>query len=189
MAQVGSENTTAMSAVSTRRSFLSTAAGVAAGGTALVLATTAVAAPAIAPDPIFTAIEAHKAAYAEVSTVVGVHSELEEELPSDKRRSHVDRWEERIFETDDPRWIESERAVTRLWGAVADADFALIDIHPTTMAGLMALLNYVISADSDGEMWHVDLEADDGRTRSWHYFLIENVTAVLTDLARARGSV
>ena len=37
---------------------------------------------------------------------------------------------------------------------------------------------YAVSADPDGEIWPPDLQSDDGtKTRSWHYFLIENITA------------
>src|SRR5882724_7955608 len=64
-----SENSTAMPAGSTRRSFLSTAAGVAAGGAVLALAAippvSAAAAPAGSPDPIFAMIVRHKKLQAE----------------------------------------------------------------------------------------------------------------------------
>jgi len=68
MAQVDSENTTAMPVVSTRRHFLSQAAVVTAGSAALAatLAVSASAATVVpAPDPILEAIEAHKVAHAE----------------------------------------------------------------------------------------------------------------------------
>ena len=63
MAQVNSENSTAMPVVSTRRRFLSQAAAVTAGGVALAtaLSVSASAAGAVqASDPILAAIEAHK---------------------------------------------------------------------------------------------------------------------------------
>jgi hypothetical protein len=68
MAQVDSENSIAMPVAPTRRRFLSQAAGVAAGGTVLALATIATAdaaAPVAAvagPDPIFAAISMYRAA-------------------------------------------------------------------------------------------------------------------------------
>src|SRR5258708_30670117 len=66
MAEVNSENSTAVPAVSTRRRFLSQAAGVAAGGTALALATippaAAVAAPANLLDPTKASPELRAAA-------------------------------------------------------------------------------------------------------------------------------
>jgi hypothetical protein len=62
MSQADSTNSTPMPAAATRRRFLSQAAGVAAGGTVLALATippvSAVAVPAGLPDPVFGLIEA-----------------------------------------------------------------------------------------------------------------------------------
>ena len=51
------------------------------------------------------------------------------------------------------------------------------------MAGVMALLQYAIAADRDGETWPTDLEADDGsKIRSWHYFLIANLAETLSEM-------
>src|SRR5258706_161378 len=84
------------------------AAAVAAGSAALALATTGPL-PAMTlqgvPDPILQAIEAHKAARATWIGWIDRHSDLERELPSDKRQSSFDAWEEKICATDDPRWI------------------------------------------------------------------------------------
>jgi hypothetical protein len=89
MAQVDSENTTAMPAVSTRRRFLSQAAGVAAGGTALVLATVSATADAAAPmaalapsevDPIFTLIEEYRTAARVSAAAASEHSRREGKL-------------------------------------------------------------------------------------------------------------
>ena len=60
MSQVDSEATTAMPAASTRRRFLSQAAGVVTAGTVLPLATIPPASAAGAPDPIYAMISAHK---------------------------------------------------------------------------------------------------------------------------------
>ena len=59
MTRADGSNSTLMRAVTTRRRFLSTAVGIAAGSTALALANPVLAA---ASDPIFAAIEVHKAA-------------------------------------------------------------------------------------------------------------------------------
>jgi hypothetical protein len=45
-------------------------------------------------------------------------------------------------ETDDPRWIESERAIMLSFDAETDAACVLVSICPTTMAGIIALLRY-----------------------------------------------
>jgi hypothetical protein len=157
------------------------------GVAALSVAAT-ITGPAItlSPDPIFAAIEAHKAARAIWIANVDRQLDLENELPKDKRRSflHVDRDE--ILETDDPRWIECEREIMRTSDLETDAACILVSIVPTTQAGVVALLQYALLADTDGEGWPRDLISDDGtKARSWHYFLIENVTAALTDLVLA----
>jgi hypothetical protein len=92
----------------TRRTFLSTAAALAAS------AAITIPAGAIEADPIFAAIEAHKAAKAAFFAIVSAHSDLETLLPSDKRRSNIDAHGETIVETDDPRWIASERDVKQI---------------------------------------------------------------------------
>jgi len=47
-------------------------------------------------------------------------------------------------------------------------------------AGVVALLQYALLADTDGEGWPRDLLSDDGtKRRSWHYFLIENLAVAL----------
>jgi hypothetical protein len=49
------------------------------------------------------------------------------------------------------------------------------------MAGVIALLSYAHVADTDGMGWPDDLDFNDNPlgTRSWHYFLIENLLEIL----------
>jgi hypothetical protein len=163
-----------------RRAFLSSVAALSVAAT--------ITSPAItlSPDPIFAAIEAHKAACVTMLKTLAVHSALDRELPADKCQSSVTAWGETIVVTDDPRWIECERAVMRSYDYETDAACSLVSIVPTTMAGVVALLQYANSADTDGEAWPRELQSDDGsKSRSWHYFLIETVSAALTDLVSA----
>lgn len=163
-----------------RRAFLAQAAG------SLVFAATAGTAMGATTDPIFAAIENHKAAYKNVSALVSEHSRLEKLLPRDNRQSSIDAWEEKIVETDDPRWIECERAVIRSFDAETDAACILVSICPTTIAGIIALLRYANAADADGEAWPRELASDDGtKTRSWHYFLIEVIAEALPGMVSA----
>lgn len=163
-----------------RRAFLTSAAAVSA---AAMIGTTA--AVALQPDPVFAAIEAHKAAVAATSAAVGLHSALDEKLPIEKCRSSVTAWGEEIVATDDPRWIDAERGVMRCHHAESDAACALINNPPATMAGVLALLQYAIAADTDGEGWP-QLESDDfKRTRSWQYFLIEMLADALAGMVQA----
>ena len=52
---------------------------------------------------------------------------------------------------------------------------------PTTRKGLLALLQYAIAADDDGQMWP-DLLNDGNRQRSWHQLLIANHVEILPDM-------
>ena len=57
---------------------------------------------------------------------------------------------------------------------------ALLNIRPTTMAGVKALLSYAVEANIDGQGWPAELLTDDGKTQqSWHQFLVENVAAAI----------
>ena len=108
----------------------------------------------IATDPILAAIEAHKAAIVARDLVFDRHSALDRELPVEKCHSVITTWEEIIVETDDPRWIACERALADAHDAEADAAIALVTVKPTTPGGLLApLLQYAVTADTDGEMW------------------------------------
>jgi hypothetical protein len=158
----------------TRRAFLSTAAALAASAVPIL----ANAANALGADPIFQAIEAHKAARLAFETAVSRGSALEKELPSEKTRSWITVWEQTIVETDDPRWIDSVHEIDRASDAETDAAYALASIAPTTMAGVVGLLHYAISIRP--EEWPEGVQSDhDTETRPWHYFLIEMLIAVL----------
>ena len=164
-----------------RRSFLLKAATVAAGSAAVTVAAgSSASAYQNGPDPILATIEAHRAATAAVCSVLDVHTMLERELPRDKRESSVNAHGEEIVTTDDPRWIDCERAVNQAFDAETDAAIELLNVRPATALGLIALLQYVAAADRDGETWPSQLLSDDGsKTRSWHHFFIENVADIL----------
>ncbi len=68
-------------------------------------------------DPIFAAIENHKAASSACGSGRFRAGPAERILPHDKRQSRVDVWREEIVETDDPRWIETERAIHNAFDA------------------------------------------------------------------------
>jgi hypothetical protein len=179
-----STNTSAPSPQSSRRGFLAQAAGAAAAGAAIGVSLPLPPGPtALAQDgpgeadPIFAAIEAHQASFAYVIVAIDAQEAVEDELPKERRRRN---------EEADPRWIASQKAVSAAWEAESGAAIKLINIRPTTPAGIIALLNYAISADRDGETWPEELVADDGETiRSWHYFLIQNLAEILPGLMAA----
>jgi hypothetical protein len=157
----------------TRRGFLSTAAALAASAVAIPNT-----ANAFGADPIFEAIEVHKAARLAFENAFSRSCALEQELPREKTRSWIVDWEEEIVETDDPRWIDSVREVNRASDAATEAAYALANVAPTTMPGVLGLLQYAISLPP--EEWPEGVESDDDtETRPWHTFLIEMLIAVL----------
>jgi hypothetical protein len=166
----------------TRRGFLSKAAGVAAGSAVLALAPTSPASamtlPGV-PDPILEAIEGHRAAYAAFDAEIRRHGKLDDEL-IDAKRSKIKRSETTIVKRDDPRWIESEKEVARTSDAEIDAAIRLVDIRPTTAAGIIALLEYVLLCERRGDDgWPDCLVDENDKPRSWHYFLMENLAAAV----------
>ena len=80
-----------------------------------------------------------------------------------------------------------ENALEMAHEAEAEAACALVNVLPTTVAGVIALLSYAHSADTDGEGWP-ELATNDGpkaRTRSWQFFLIQNLAEILPGMVRA----
>jgi hypothetical protein len=74
------------------------------------------------------------------------------------------------------------REINRTCNAETDAACALASIAPITMAGVVGLLQYVISIRP--EEWPEGVHSDDDtETRPWHYFLIEMLIAVLPGMA------
>jgi hypothetical protein len=110
----------------TRRRFLSNAAGVAAGGTALALvaipAAPAVGAPASALDPVFALIAAHAKI---VGTVNAIEAEINQAVEIDKQIA-----------------LE-EGALSEQSSAEMDLFLELTEAVPTTLAGVVALVTYL----------------------------------------------
>jgi len=174
--------------VSTRRRFLTNAAGVAAGGTVLALATIpptpASATPAGALDPVFGLIEAHQRATRALEDNIHRYCELEKTLPKEATRSSINSWEEKIVETDAPEWIAAARALDAAHDYETDAACELL-VVPSTMAGVIALLTYATSA-ARADDWPTGLVEDDGkRDHSWEFFAMRNCREALESLAVA----
>jgi hypothetical protein len=116
----------------TRRRFLSTAAGIAAGGTAFALAVPPASA---ADDPVFALIETHRAADAVLEATIGEKSRLETLG--------------RPFDDD---------LVAAAHDAEQSAMFDLIEAVPVTLAGVNASLAY-INGLAEKDPWR--FEGDD----------------------------
>jgi hypothetical protein len=125
MAQVDSENTTALPVATTRRRFLSTTATLAAGSAAVVLAIPPAAA---AYDPVYDAIEKHKMAYAALNAVLHEKSQME-----GAGQDFDDSLEQAALDVE-------EAALTEL-----------IETVPPTLRGVIASMVYIVEfADYDG---------------------------------------
>jgi hypothetical protein len=93
-------------------------------------------------DPIFPALERLQATWAELDAVVGEQSRLEQLLPPEKQRSNNSGGELTIVPGDDPRWIDNQRQYRATFDAVDARERGLLEIRPTTTAGIVALLRY-----------------------------------------------
>jgi hypothetical protein len=102
---------------------------------------------ALSDDPIFAAIAAHKAAERAFSDILHEQSRLEGALPKSLRQSEITSFGEEIAPTDDPRWIANQRAVNEAGDEVYRVALTLLDIQPTTAAGMVSLFRYVADAD------------------------------------------
>jgi hypothetical protein len=115
-------------------------------------------------DPIFAAIDAHHLAWAELSANCSALDEADTE--------------------------ESERELERLNTAVNEAEDKLVDIVPTTLAGVVALLNYAADHAVGGNMWpagYQDMHPKTGWDRehgvSWEVLLHRNLAKALPKIA------
>jgi hypothetical protein len=111
---------------------------------------------------------------------------LEAELPKELRKSSIDIWEEVIVETDDPRWIESERNVHALFEADEAAALELINVVPTTLAGAADLMRYVAAIEERGHSWPDGLQEDDENPakigKAWEVYLHRNIVALFNSM-------
>jgi hypothetical protein len=156
MAQVDSENSIALPVVSTRRRFLSQAAGVAAGGTALALATVSAKADAAAPvtsvaspdvDPIFALIEDHRKFQAEFA-----HRYDDWDL-ADYEAKHGERPIRPVVRTGVA--VKREELDRAIWAESRSAE-RVSRTKPTTPAGAAALIQHVIDDEVCDEVeWHM----------------------------------
>jgi hypothetical protein len=94
-------------------------------------------------DPIYSAIERHKAAVQAFSDILTEQGKLETALPKERCQSDV----HDVVETDDPLWIANQRAVDEVGDRVWECALALLDVRPTTTAGMVNLFRHVASGD------------------------------------------
>ena len=129
----------------TRRAVLAGAA------TLPALAIPAIAMSAVA-DPIFAAIDRHKTAYAEFERVVHLEGQLRDTIPAERRtRYHVsDRYNAEMIANDDPTWSKHQDMWFASSEAADDRAMNLLNIAPTSMVGVAALLDYAAAFEKNG---------------------------------------
>lgn len=160
-----------------RRDFLALTAAVA---TTVMAARPARALAQRVPDPIYAVIEAHKVAAATALAAVRRNSAFEDELYANERLQT-----ERRLENEHARQEEIDAAIDQAHYAEQVAAYALLDVNPTTMAGVIALLTYAIEHDDreHGMGWPDSISfADESGSRSWEYFLIDNLASILPEI-------
>jgi hypothetical protein len=127
-------------------------------------------------DPVFAAIEAHKAAVIAHELALDAHAQAEETIPWELRRSfflsrvYCGDDQDHVVETDAPEWL----AVARAYVAAMDADLstaiALTNVLATTIPGVMAVTAYCAELTALGHCRPTDLideDAGDTEPRSF----------------------
>jgi hypothetical protein len=137
MAQVDSENSISMPVDPTRRRLLTIAAAGSIAGL-----TPAIAAPHVT-DPIYAAIDKHKAAAAAWDAVMSVRA--------------------RYDEADDDETQRLQDAADEAWEPCEGAAFDLLNTTPTTLAGIVTAIRYIIvQMSDDGTFMPHHIEYDNG---------------------------
>jgi hypothetical protein len=179
MAQVDSENSTSMPVDPTRRRLLT----IAAGATALTLAPARASAPAA--DPIYAAIERHKAAGVPWDVAIDVRAEFPE-FP----RPMTDEQHEQRDELDDA--VDEARVI------LEQAGLDLINTPPTTAAGVTTAIRYMqrqMRTDGTYMPYEIEFEFDEGymgdggQVLGWIDVWLDALAAAATELDGAGKAV
>jgi hypothetical protein len=135
------------------------------------------------PDPTFATLEAHRRVRAERDAVGGTQDALEQKIAPDRRKTD---FADGIVEGDDPRWVRFCQEMNRLDDAENAAELKIADAVPTSLAGVIALLEYA----AEMEDWigvRADLvdENSPKKACSLSYFVSRNVAGALRSISVA----
>ena len=145
-------------------------------------------------DPILQLIERHKAANAELDAAYAHLSDMEEIIPTELAKGTSYCFEVQIVETDDPRWTAAN---IRYNDCVIKTDavaIEMLNVKPTTLAGLRAMLEYAAEHVAQGNLWPdgAQIEDDDEdpegkvlafRARDWSFYLMRNLGEAVQTIA------
>ena len=124
------------------------------------------------PDPIFAAIERHRAARRRRLAAYDRLGVLQEMIPEARRR-----WEisdvRPVDCTDAPEWIEANTALIEAIEELAKALKAVLSTPPTTIAAVADLLDYVAGVDVSlwGIFYPLGVKSVEGVKKAWGNFL------------------
>ena len=169
----------------TRRSIVAaTAAGISAAATTPLLSQVLSA----AADPAFALIAVHKAAYLRHERVCHLLSDLEGQIPKEKRREWFPKDRAKgVDANDDPRWRSGK---TEYWAA-SEADdkaaWALAHARPATLAGTVALLRYAHDRELEGHDWPCDPPHDGADDDDWYATFHSSLAMALENMS-SQGS-
>jgi hypothetical protein len=144
-------------------------------------------------DPIIAAIEAHRHACAETWAAYERRNAVEDELVAGVRGPAGEA-------ESDPHWIAADDAAGEALVVQDDLALKLLETQPTTIAGAAALLTYYVDAVTTAQPEAVFPELDangrpfesksiDEPRRDFAYFIIRNVAAALSNMARAGEAI
>jgi hypothetical protein len=176
----------------TRRRFLSHAAGVAAGGTVLALATIPPAAAAVAPtgtaakpEPIFTLIADHKAAIAATDDAMRHYEEMEQTIPDDRREGDLFGGKVDEVATDDPRWTAACHRLCDSFRKSDDIALAMLDTPINSIEALAVLMAYAGEHSEQGFLWPEEIvdETVDDKPRDWERWVLIRAAATMRSLS------
>jgi hypothetical protein len=146
-----------------------------------------------AVDPIFAAIEAHKAAVIAHEVACDAHAQAEEGIPWERRKSFFlsrvccGDEHDHFVNTDAPEWLAVAMAYVDALDAEISTAIALTNIHATTIPGLMAVTVYVSNLTNCGYDWTIgegliDEDAGDTEPRSFEACLIRSCAVALAQI-------
>jgi hypothetical protein len=138
-------------------------------------------------DPAFDAIDAHRRAVAAYNATCVQQEQLEADIPREKRQTGYCPGEDlEVAEADDPRWIAFETDMKSCTEAEIDAECELADVVPTTLAGVIALLDYATTVEKGTGFREIYFDPDEPEQklgRSWYYFVTRNLADSLRAIA------
>jgi hypothetical protein len=138
-------------------------------------------------DPIFAAIDSHRAAYDRMSEVLVRQERLESEIPEGKQLSKYYAYELEIVDTDAPEWISFTRDLAAASDAETQAGIDLVSVEGLTPSGARALIDYVIWREKRGDTWpdcHI-INQSGKEEGDWYQFLLRRLSDVLATVPSA----